>query len=200
MCAISRRHPNHQAPGGTISRVMMSDVTIREPPSLADYRESLRVVADAWHAGFDDIVSTAALERMDQLEHDPETEQHYECYRSHHGMAQRLAYDGDAVVGAGSIIWAPAQTKEFVDPSSAEIRTLYVHPDRWRTGIGTALLHELVAIPPPKFDRIVLETFAENAHGRSFYRANGFSPCGTATFSIAGSTYPTVILEKRRPD
>lgn len=172
-------------------------VTIREPQSIVEYRASIRVIADAWRAGFADIVNEAAFDHMDRLANNSESASHYALYRSHEGMALRVACLDEAVIGVGSVIWAADQTKEFVDQTSAEIRTLYVHPAQWRAGIGSDLLDTLCELPPRRFDRVVLETFTANSDGRSFYRSNGFTPTGKTTFSIAGSTYQTVIFEKQ---
>ncbi|HEY0421491.1 MAG TPA: GNAT family N-acetyltransferase [Acetobacteraceae bacterium] len=48
---------------------------------------------------------------------------------------------------------------------------LYLRPERWRRGIGTALLNHAKALRP---DGLRLWCFQVNARARAFYQAHGF--------------------------
>jgi GNAT superfamily N-acetyltransferase len=87
-------------------------------------------------------------------------------------------------------------TKDFVDPDAneAELRALYVAPERWGEGIGTRLLEAGIEDLPASAERLKLETFAANDRGRTFYRARGFEAVGESTFEVEGTDYPTVVF------
>jgi ribosomal protein S18 acetylase RimI-like enzyme len=60
-------------------------------------------------------------------------------------------------------------------PSAAEVSALYVHPDKWRNGIGRALLSAaLEQIRKGEFDHITLWVLEGNQRARSFYESFGF--------------------------
>ena len=56
-----------------------------------------------------------------------------------------------------------------------ELEQLYVHPDRWRQGIGGRLLTLAKERRP---DGLALYTFQENAGARAFYERHGFVAVG----------------------
>lgn len=66
-------------------------------------------------------------------------------------------------------------------PDSTELYALYLAPDRWRQGLGSALL-EAVVVPG-----LVLWTLAGNRGARAFYERRGFHTDGAAkTISPGG--------------
>lgn len=65
------------------------------------------------------------------------------------------------------------------EPATGEIAVLYVRPDRWRRGIGRALLDAAAAeLRDAGCDEAILWVFEANAAGRAFYEALGFRPDG----------------------
>ena len=177
---------------------MTTEPTIRAPETLSEFRAGLRSIRDAWREAFGDIVSSAALAYMDTLPTRSGTANRFETLRANPKIRVLVAVLDARVVGVGSITWDAAETKTFVPPADAEIRTLYVTPDRWGEGIGTALLSSLTETAPESSDRLVLETFRDNTRGRQFYESHGFEQIGTTTFSIVGEDYPTVIYARNR--
>jgi GNAT superfamily N-acetyltransferase len=60
-----------------------------------------------------------------------------------------------------------------------ELAALYVEPDAWRSGVGTALLDSALAeAASAGCDEMLLWTFEENARALAFYRSMGFLPDG----------------------
>lgn len=175
---------------------MGEDVRVREPASVAEYRAGLEVIAEAWRAAFDDIVSATALAEMDEFASGSKVAEQYDRSRAATGSQVMVALAEQTVVGSGSVVWDPAKTKDFVGGEDAELRTLYVAPKAWGEGIGSALLARLTEAAPADCEQLVLETFRENELGRSFYEARGFSPVGSTSFSIGGEAYPTVIYAR----
>ncbi|WP_090618564.1 GNAT family N-acetyltransferase [Natrinema salaciae] len=65
------------------------------------------------------------------------------------------------------------------DPSVAFLARLYVRPDSWNEGVGTALLEGLEAELSAGFERLRLAVLAANDIGISFYESRGFDRVGT---------------------
>jgi ribosomal protein S18 acetylase RimI-like enzyme len=97
-----------------------------------------------------------------------------------------VAVQEDRVVGFA----AGGNTQdEDVDPARVgEIYVLYIHPQVWRRGWGTALLDELMQhLRGDGFEEVILWVLEGNEHAIPFYRAAGFEADGASRV-------------KRRPD
>ncbi|WP_226480430.1 GNAT family N-acetyltransferase [Natrinema amylolyticum] len=71
------------------------------------------------------------------------------------------------------------------DPSVAFLARLYVRPDDWNDGVGTALLDTLERQFATEFDRLRLAVLAANDVGISFYESRGFDRVGTRESDLA---------------
>ncbi len=61
------------------------------------------------------------------------------------------------------------------NPNTAEVAAIYVHPEKWKKGIGRALLCvSLDQVRKCKFDQITLWVLEANQRARSFYESFGF--------------------------
>jgi ribosomal protein S18 acetylase RimI-like enzyme len=61
------------------------------------------------------------------------------------------------------------------NPNTAEVAAIYVHPEKWKKGIGRALLSaSLDQVRKCKFDQITLRVLEGNQRARSFYESFGF--------------------------
>ena len=66
-------------------------------------------------------------------------------------------------------------------PMTAEVGATYIHPDKWRKGLGRALLSESIDQERQwGFHEITLWVLEGNLRARSFYESIGFSLDGTA--------------------
>lgn len=105
-----------------------------------------------------------------------------------------IAVDGEDVVGMVSI--SPSRDEDL--PGLGEVRALYVAPDRWRSGAGSALLatsERLLA--DAGYTEAVLWVLEDNARGRGFYEAAGWDPDGrTKTAGIGGRELVEVRYRK----
>ncbi|KAB1198942.1 GNAT family N-acetyltransferase [Haloferax sp. MBLA0078] len=99
------------------------------------------------------------------------------------------------VVGFAATRWGE-ETKSFVDDDDAGLWVIYVDPTRWGAGIGSALLDEVTAAVPSRYDRLVLETFAANDVARQFYEARGFDVVERIETAVGEETYPAVVMAR----
>ncbi len=174
------------------------DVHIRHPGSDAELRAVVRVNRRAWLEAYDDVFPEPVLEAIAEPPTDEELDSRVGSMR---GDRDRLlvAVETDteatreSVRGYAAVRWLPDETKEFVGADEAGLKELYVDPDHWSEGVGTALLEAAVDLVPDDATALVLETLAGNEVGRRFYEARGFERRGTSTFEVAGEPYETVI-------
>jgi ribosomal protein S18 acetylase RimI-like enzyme len=61
------------------------------------------------------------------------------------------------------------------NPNTAEVAAIYVHPEKWRKGIGGALLSaSLDQLRNRGYDQVTLWVLERNERARSFYESFGF--------------------------
>jgi ribosomal protein S18 acetylase RimI-like enzyme len=140
-------------------------VTIRRA-RLEDAPAIARVWFDAWQTTYRGLVPEEVLASLS-------LEQRTEYWRSRleHERATLVTGDVDGYCRA-----LPASRDPGSEPRTSEIASLYVHPDRQRRGLGSALLEATLADLP--CDAVTLWVFAANAAARAFYAAHGFTPDG----------------------
>jgi GNAT superfamily N-acetyltransferase len=146
------------------------------PATPADVRAIAELHVASWRAGYRGLVDQAVLDGLSVDERTAQWREHVER------VTVLVADDGDSL--AGFVAFSPA---------TGEIGALYVAPERFRQGTGSALIeaaHEAIAAAGR--DEAVLWVFAANAGGRAFYAAHGYEPDGAA------ATEPRSGLEEVR--
>jgi GNAT superfamily N-acetyltransferase len=94
--------------------------------------------------------------------------------------------------------WPPTLTEVGMAGQVGELYALYVHPDRWSTGTGRALMTDVLARAAALgYDEVVLWVLEENARARRFYALAGFEPDGTVNILEGLGGVPE--LRYRRP-
>jgi GNAT superfamily N-acetyltransferase len=64
-------------------------------------------------------------------------------------------------------------------PMDGEVRSIFVHPGAWRTGVGSALLeHALAELGGEGYRTATLWSFADNDRANCFYERHGFARDG----------------------
>lgn len=105
-----------------------------------------------------------------------------------------VAERGGAVVGFVNFQPAPG-----ADAGAAEIRTMYVRPACWRTGVGRALMGSAITtMVDAGYASALLWalTAADGTH--AFYRATGWrSDGGRRVFPVGGRDYPVIRFRRR---
>jgi ribosomal protein S18 acetylase RimI-like enzyme len=162
-------------------------------PTIADAREVRAARARAWRAGHGDLVSEDALAAVTV---DPDADD-LERWRERieRWRDRMLVADDDGVVGYAQ--FRRTETKPFVGDDEAGLKELYVRPDRWGDGVGTALLGAGVERLSDDVTAVRLETLAGNERAAAFYEARGFERTGERTVEVAGEEYPGLIYVRR---
>jgi GNAT superfamily N-acetyltransferase len=92
------------------------------------------------------------------------------------GVHSVLAFAGDDLAG-----WITYGTNRDPDagPRTAEVRSLFVHPGHWRSGVGSALMrHALAELAGEGFEEASLWSFDVNDRANGFYESHGFQRDG----------------------
>jgi ribosomal protein S18 acetylase RimI-like enzyme len=137
------------------------------PATVDDVSDIRRIVRSAWDDAYDFL---------------PETEQNAafeEWYGSDRLEAQLR--DDDAIFLVSSVddeLVGFAYVTTDIDPErvgEGEVRSIYVDPAEWRTGVGSDLLAAIEdRVSDRGFTQLSAPIFAENERGRAFFEANGF--------------------------
>lgn len=154
--------------------------------TAADAPAVQRVARAAWHAVHDDILGTDGVEEL--LEEWYDRDSLVEAM-GHEESPMFLAVDDDAVVGF-------AQGGPTEDgPADAVVGRIYVRPDEWGQGYGTALLERLFqAIRADGHDSVWLAVLADNEVGRAFYAKHDFGVHEERTVELAGQEVNDLLL------
>ena len=86
-----------------------------------------------------------------------------------------VSVDGSEVIGYVCF----GRMRYWPEPDTGEIDALYVHPRRWRSGAGQALLTQALAtLRTEGYREVILWALADNDIGRRFYEKEGWEPDG----------------------
>ncbi|WP_439027336.1 GNAT family N-acetyltransferase [Haloarchaeobius sp. DT45] len=141
-----------------------------DPVTLHEMTESdapaVQHVADAaCHAVYDDILGQEMADHIVQNWYDPER-----LVRDDIEPEERPCFvaEADGTV-VGFIEGIPG------DERTADLYRIYVHPDYWGEGVGSALLDRLEArFQNEGFERLFVSVLADNEVGVAFYESVGF--------------------------
>jgi ribosomal protein S18 acetylase RimI-like enzyme len=163
---------------------MSSSVRVRE--ATVDDRDEIRDVAEAaWYAAYGGLFDPATIASALEEYYDPKL---VGTAIEHDAIAFYVAEVDGAVVGFASAeqTWA----------DEVELHTIYVHPDRWGEGIGSALLEQIMGWAREEgVDRIACGVLAGNAVGIGFFEAVGFDRGRETEAEIAGELRPEYEFE-----
>ncbi|MDQ3759635.1 MAG: GNAT family N-acetyltransferase [Actinomycetota bacterium] len=143
---------------------------------LRDARQVAAVHVRAWQAAYRGLLSE---ELLDQLSVQERERRWHELLSETHGRSFTLVSvdDGERVEGFCALS-TPSRDAD-ADARTAELAATYVEPDRWRVGVGTALVDAALArLRRGGYEQVMLWVFAANDQARSFYRRFGFEPDG----------------------
>ncbi|MGN1422440.1 MAG: GNAT family N-acetyltransferase [Oscillospiraceae bacterium] len=129
----------------------------------ADEREVGRLYVRSWQAGYKGLLPQTYLDGLDEW----------------HWDGKFTDLPGSFVITDGETIVAHSCARAAADEKMSgwgEVWTLYVLPEYWGQGCGTALLDNSVQwFNEQGFDRVYLWALETNSRARRFYERRGFS-------------------------
>ncbi|MFB6221782.1 MAG: N-acetyltransferase family protein [Halolamina sp.] len=168
----------------------------------ADAEAVATVARASWHAAYDDLLGAETVAATVDRWYDPPSlraeiaaadgaERTGDSATSANGPSFFLVAEGDGEV-VGFTNAGPSGENA---PADAFISRLYVHPDRWGAGVGSALTGRVARrLRDAGYERVWLEVFAENDVGRGFYESRGFERVGSAAEQFGGAERRTLHL------
>lgn len=172
-------------------------MNVRRLEDQADVRGLIRVHGLAWQKAYDGLLPDEILQQQSVDPSDEEVQHWSERLRQNRDGVLIATDTDETVRGFADVRWSENETKEFVGQGEAELKAIYVEPDCWGQGIGTALLERCLELFPDGVDTLRLEMLSDNETGREFYEARGFERTGTSEHEIGDESYPTDIYTLR---
>jgi ribosomal protein S18 acetylase RimI-like enzyme len=106
-----------------------------------------------------------------------------------------VAESEDEIVGFVQLRYGECRP-EHVAPDEAYLQSLYVDPDRWNEGVGSALLAASLDGLPSRVVRVRLGVLSANEPGKRFYERRGFERVDAGTVEVGGVAYDTDIYAR----
>lgn len=160
------------------------------------------IARESWHAAYDDLLGS---DRVDEVVDD------WYAFGDIESSITDTSERDDAafLVATDPPAAGPEKTTEYYgfahavpwpeDPSVAFLARLYVQPDSWNDGIGSALLEGLETELSATVDRVRLAVLADNEIGISFYESAGFERVETRASDL-GAGLEEHVYEKPLSD
>ncbi|UIO99117.1 GNAT family N-acetyltransferase [Halobaculum sp. CBA1158] len=158
------------------------------------------VARESWHAAYGGVLSADAIDATVDEWYDPGRLRRHIASDGAFLVAEADAGgDGERAVSGGDgertdatasgsddrpLGFAHARYADGV--GNVVLRRIYVRPDAWGEGVGTALLRAVAARFGDDHDRISAVVLADNEVGRSFYDSLGFETVGSQTTTFGG--------------
>ena len=164
----------------------MEDATVCE--ATADDAEAIRRVArKSWHAAYDDISGADAVESV--------VSEWYEI----EGLTESIEReDGRFLVaetGDGELVGFAQAV--LGDEEAAHLPRIYVRPDCWGEGVGSALLESVESwLRDCGVERLRLIVLADNEAGNAFYEKSGYRTIASRESEFEGETVAEYVREK----
>lgn len=154
----------------------MVEVTIR-PAQVHDVPAIQQVARESWHAAYDGVLGPEAVEKMIEQWY---AEDALERSVTDEDQPFVVAVDGDELVGFANATREP-------ESGTWHLARIYVDPEHWGEGVGTALLEWIeTTLDRRGVDAYELAVLAGNDVGVAFYEARGFDRIGSKTVELVG--------------
>lgn len=151
------------------------DTTVR-PAAPDDVPAIRRIGREAWHAAYDDVIGETAVDRQLSEWYDEAS------------LRASVTDDGQVfVVAETGRIRGFASAVPDTESDRWHLARIYVDPDDWGEGVGTAMLDRVeTALRERGVDAYELAVMADNDVGVSFYETRGFERTDTRTVELGG--------------
>lgn len=151
----------------------------------ADVSAIVRIADRAWHAAYSDSLASATIDTVLSEWYDPDSVRR---------AIERE--DGGYFVGkrGGDVVgYVSGGCTEESD--TATLAAIYVDPDHWGDGVGTALLHRFETFCLRRgCHRLRFRVLADNDRARSFYRSRGYDPVEEVDTDLFGETVTEAVF------
>lgn len=144
-------------------------MNIREA-RFSDAEAIAQVQFQAWKSAYSGIMPDEFIDSMDMA-----------IYRSNWQRALKHAGPGRYLVAVnddgllGFSVFGPARDTDLGGEHSAELVGINVKPTVWLSGVGTALLREVVKETSASYQALYLWVAKQNVRAIQFYESHGFS-------------------------
>jgi GNAT superfamily N-acetyltransferase len=106
------------------------------------------------------------------------------------GVSMLMAEEGDELLGFSA---CGESRDEDAEPSIGEVRSFFVTAERWRQGVGRALLAGVLdSLRERGFTEATLWSFAANERANAFYERAGFRRDGAERTEDAWARLPEI--------
>ncbi len=140
------------------------------------------ILSLSWQAAYKGIVPEGILERLNP---ESRAEVFVSLFAEGNGEISLALEDGQA---AGFVMTGKCRDEDAGD-TCGEVWSVYLKPEYWRKGIGTALLsHGMEQLKEQGYTKAVLWVIEGNSSAAAFYEKNGFKPDGTRRAIEIGKT------------
>lgn len=156
----------------------MAELTIRTAVA-DDVPTILRIAERGWKTAYGDFLSQQTIDTAMAEWYDPNTtREQIEC----EDVAYFVAEQHGNILGYAS--GSPSSEKTI-----ATLGAIYVDPEYWGNGVGTALLEEFEDFCRQRgCDTIQFQVLTENDVGTSFYRKHGYEVVEVRATELFGET------------
>lgn len=168
---------------------------IRHIEDRSDVRGLVRAHGRAWRVAYEGILPADVLADVTVEPTDDDVDRWMDGLTENRAGVLVAVDDGD-VLGFIDMRWGDAETKPFVGAGEADLKAIYVHPDHWGDGVGSALLERGLGLFPDDIQAVRLDVFADNKRACGFYESHGFEQTDRDNHEIAGKSYPAAIYTR----
>jgi ribosomal protein S18 acetylase RimI-like enzyme len=165
---------------------------VRELDSIDELEDATLAHHRAFEAAYDGILPRSVIDRITQRPTDSQLKERYQTITNQPGC-YLLGVDDETILGYAWYRWGDA-TKEFVGEDEAGLKEIYLDPDHWRRGLGSALLDAGIDRLPETVSALLLEVLAENDVGSAFYGAQGFESVDRYVETVDGEAIEHEVL------
>lgn len=166
-------------------------MAVREA-TVDDVEAIQRVARTSWHAGYDDILGSEVVDQLLEMRYHPEPLE--ELIRHPRKPVFVTVGDGEVV---GFVQGEPSEHAV----ADAGVRKLYVDPEWWGEGHGTALLEQVFdALSAHGHESVWVAVLADNDGALSFYDKHGFELEEERTSEMMGKEVDDVLLVRDLTD
>ncbi|AGB15220.1 acetyltransferase, N-acetylglutamate synthase [Halovivax ruber XH-70] len=166
-------------------------MNVRQLRGREDVRAAIEINGRAWEAAYADVLPADVLKQVASDPVDEHVDRRFDQLLDDPAGFLVAEDDEGEVLGYAHLRWGE-DTQPFVGETEAGLKELYVDPEVWGEGVGTALIERGLDELPDDLDAITLEMLDGNEIGAGFFEARGFERVGTDETPIDGKPYPTV--------